>query len=303
MPERWLVIGARGLLAPRVVECIEARGLDVVVAARESLQGATGRSTVALDLADPSSVESLFGRLPAPVDRVLCVAAMARGGACERDPRLAEQVNAIAVGQLADASVRAEAHFTLVSTDLVFDGRACPTDGYGEEHDPAPIGVYAATKLEGERAVLAHSGQGLVVRLPLLYGHSRGLGSGATDALVDGLEAGQPQTLFTDEWRTPLEVGAAARGLVELAGGGATGLLHLPGPERVSRAELGRRSLAALGWTGPGPSEGTRAELGLDKSRPEDCSLDGRRARARLSFELPDLDRGLAVWVDERGRS
>ncbi|MHC4262937.1 MAG: hypothetical protein ACYSWX_10480, partial [Planctomycetota bacterium] len=97
--------------------------------------------------------------------------------------------------------------------------------------------------------------------------------------------------------------GAAARGLVELAGGGATGLLHLPGPERVSRAELGRRSLAALGWTGPGPSEGTRAELGLDKSRPEDCSLDGRRARARLSFELPDLDRGLAVWVDERGRS
>src|SRR5919197_512927 len=55
-----------------------------------------------------------------------------------------------------------------LSTDFVFDGaRGQP---YAPEDQPAPLGVYGRTKLEGERAALSCSrGQALVLRTAWVY--------------------------------------------------------------------------------------------------------------------------------------
>ncbi|MEO0651586.1 MAG: sugar nucleotide-binding protein, partial [Planctomycetota bacterium] len=117
--------------------------------------------------------------------------------------------------------------------------------------------------------------------------------------LLAGLAADQPMTLFADEWRTPLEVRAAARAIVELAATDAAGVLHLGGADRVTRAELGRRALDAIGWAGPRPAEGSRRDFAVE--RPEDTSLASTAAQARLSFPLPGLEVGLADWARDRG--
>ena len=80
-----------------------------------------------------------------------------------------------------------------------------------------------------------------------------------------------------------------AAALVELAGRSETGLLHVAGPERVNRHQLGLLALEAAGLSEDEARErvraGTRADLGLEH-RPADVSLDARRARALLRAPL-----------------
>ena len=99
------------------------------------------------------------------------------------------------------------------------------------------------------------------------------------------MERGERPALFTDEWRTPLDVDDAAAALVELAGLELGGVLHVAGPARVSRHELGKLVLGEESFV-EHVREATRGEFGLAETRPEDACLDASRARGVLRCEL-----------------
>lgn len=73
----------------------------------------------------------------------------------EAEPERAHAVNADAVGSLASACEAQHIRFVHVSTDFVFDGASGrpyrPTD------PAAPLSVYGASKLAGERLIASHS--------------------------------------------------------------------------------------------------------------------------------------------------
>jgi dTDP-4-dehydrorhamnose reductase len=86
----------------------------------------------------------------------------------ESEPDLAHAVNAVAPGVLADEAARLGALFVHYSTDYVFDGtKRAP---YVETDIPAPLGVYARSKLEGERRVLEAGGRSVILRTSWVYG-------------------------------------------------------------------------------------------------------------------------------------
>ena len=91
--------------------------------------------------------------------------------------------------------------------------------------------------------------------------------------------------MCVDEWRTPLDVAEAAAALVELAGREEAGLLHVAGPERLSRYELGVAVLRAQGVEDPAAAleAVSSADFEAPEPRPRDVSLDASRARALLS--------------------
>lgn len=229
---------------------------------------------------------------------VVLATALARVGDCERDPALARTLNATLPAWVAAAARRLDVRAVHVSTDLVFGGRP-PARGerYSEDDPPSPVHVYGRTKAEGEARFLAAGGD-LVVRLPLLYGDSGGRGAGASDQILVALARGERPALFVDEWRTPLELGNAARALAELVTGRPVGTLHLAGPERLSRLELGLRVLVARGDTLERARERVRvtrrADLGLG-DRPADVGLDATRARALLATRLLAPDEALGA--------
>ena len=259
---RILLTGASGYLGRYLLAELGARGLEVV--------------TERLDLGDREALARGLSRLqPA---RILNAAALAVLAACERDPARAWRVNAEAVGALAASGAR----LLQLSTDLVFDGRSAP---YAETAPPAPLSVYGRTKAAGEQAALA-SPRALVVRLPLLFGPSHDGCRGATDAIRQALASRCPLTLFTDEVRTPLHVRDAAAACVELLLADAAGIRHLPGPERISRAELGRRFARSAGLA----TDGLLHEApGTDALRPKDVSLASAwRAPRTLAEMLAD---------------
>jgi dTDP-4-dehydrorhamnose reductase len=264
-----LVTGATGFLGPFVVGALRARGVRVVTTARSG-------GDAPVDLTRPNMLAAVVEAL-AP-DRVVNLMAMARLADCEADPARAERVNASVPGELA---ARFGPQLLHVSTDLVFDGRGGP---YDENAPPAPLSVYGQSKALGEERVLAHGGR--VVRLPLLFGPDAA-GRGASEMVVQALRAGQRLPLYTNEYRTPLHAADAAEALGEIVlAEAAPSLLHVAGPERLSRWELGRRIALAQGLE-PGGLEAVECH---DPLRPRDVALQGRwPCRRSLAAMLREL--------------
>lgn len=252
---RVLLTGSTGYLGRFLRAELEARSIPFTTLGRTGCD-------VTVDLEDSGSVREQVARSRAT--HVLHAGAIAAMAACEADEARAHRVNAGSVEAMLAAS---PARLVLVSTDLVFDGERAP---YDERSAPEPCSAYGRSKAAAER-VLRAAGRGLVVRVPLLFGPSFDGRRGATDMIRSAFANRAAVTLFTDEARTPLHVADAARGLVDALLSMREGALHLPGPERVSRAELGLRFCRLHGL----PGAALRLAPRPDPSRPRDTSLAG----------------------------
>jgi dTDP-4-dehydrorhamnose reductase len=300
-----IVFGGSGFLGTHVVsQALHTEDASrVSVASRDPLrafhgQGAPdGLQAHLLDATREEDVEELLSQL-APTRIVNCVALSAIDR-CDADPGLASALNATFPGQLAAWTSEHGARLVHVSTDLVFAGEPPSEDGYREEDSVDPLTEYGRTKARGEAAVLERDPDAVIVRLPLLYGDSGGTGRGASDSVLGALEASRRPSLFTDEWRSPLEVDNAAAALVELsAQREPAGLLHVAGPDRLTRYDLGLLVLTAHGLSAQEAAKlvrsTTRSEAGLEETRPRNVCLDARVARARLRTQLSPVTRMLA---------
>jgi dTDP-4-dehydrorhamnose reductase len=286
---RLLITGASGLLG---VYLMRERAGHETIGWSGSRQEPLCGPLQPVDLSDPTQVESAFKAARPEV--VIHAAALARVADCHRDPDRAQRINAGGTATLVRLAKEAGARLVLVSTDLVYDGEQAP---YREEDPPTPVSVYGRSKVAAETAVLAEPGN-LVVRVSLLYGPSLHGRPSFFDEQIAALRAGRPVTLFADEWRTPLDLLTAARALVGLAQSSCTGLIHVGGPLRLSRLEMGQRLAKYLGADESLLRPVSRDSIPGAESRPRDVSLDATRWR-RLCPAVPWLlwDEGTRLMV------
>jgi len=115
-----------------------------------------------LDLADTAGIRHRVAAI-AP-DLIVNPAAYTAVDKAESEPELAHAINADAPGELAACGIPL-VHF---STDYVFDGRKA--GAYTEDDTPNPLGVYGASKLAGEKAVVRAGIPHLILRTSWVYG-------------------------------------------------------------------------------------------------------------------------------------
>jgi dTDP-4-dehydrorhamnose reductase len=227
-----------------------------------------------VDLTDKDNLAKAFRAAKPAV--VIHAAALSTIIHCFGNPQAARQINVQATAQLAELADQANARLLLVSTDLVFDGER---GGYCEQDTPAPQTVYGQSKAAAEQAVLASLG-GLVVRVSLLFGPSLVGRPTLFDEQTSALrEKKKVCPLYEDEWRTPLGLVTAAQGLVAIATSDFRGMVHMGGPERMSRLDMGRRLAAILGYDPAVLVPSTRLNPAFTEPRPRDTSLDSRQWR------------------------
>lgn len=226
-----------------------------------------------IDLSDSDAVRRAFRAADPAV--VIHAAALARVADCHRDPSLAHRINATATETLAEECRRSGARLVYVSTDLVFAGDHPP---YREDATPQPLSVYGKTKLMGELAA-ARCDNHLIARVSLLFGPALATTTTFFDDMVSALRERKPINLFHDEWRTPLDLSTAADALLALAQGEATGVVHVGGPERISRLEMGRRLATHLGVADDVIRAVGRDDVPGNEPRPCDLALDSARWR------------------------
>ncbi|MCP9627194.1 dTDP-4-dehydrorhamnose reductase [Rhodopseudomonas palustris] len=216
-----LVFGRSGQVATALVREAEARGV--------ALQ-ALGRGEV--DVLDEAALVDAVTRIGATA--VVNAAAYTAVDKAETERDAALALNARAPELMAKVCADCGLPFVHLSTDYVFDGSA--REPYREDHPLAPLGVYGASKAEGERLVMQQHPQAIVLRTAWVY-YEQGqnfvrtmlrLGRERDEVRVVDDQVGNP-TYAADIAETSLAIVAQLQ-----AGGRHAGVFHYAGRGAVS---------------------------------------------------------------------
>jgi dTDP-4-dehydrorhamnose reductase len=230
--ERILLIGANGQLGTDLRRTLPAAALIPLTRAD-------------LDVTDPEAVDrALATHSPA---WVINTAAFHRVDDIEtKDAALAFAVNEVAVGHLAQASARRRARLLHLSTDYVFGGGrpSNPPRPFTEEAPPAPLSVYGASKLAGERRVRDAGPEHVVVRSSGLYGvaGSAGKGGNFVETMLRLGRQDRDIEVVEDQILGPTYTADLAEALAEIvAGDPPGGIYHLTNAGACSWFEFASR--------------------------------------------------------------
>lgn len=100
-------------------------------------------------------------------DVIVNAAAYTAVDKAESEPEKVRQINAVAVGAMAEEAQRLNAWLVHYSTDYVFDGQK--PSPYTEGDPTHPLSVYGRTKLEGEQLIRQSSTRHLIFRTSWVY--------------------------------------------------------------------------------------------------------------------------------------
>ncbi len=191
---KTVLLGSNGLLGG----AISAQGAHEFIAPRHA----------ALDLLDFLAVQN-FLKLHKP-DVVVNCTAYSQVDTAEDEPAAADALNHLAVKNLVEACDEVQCSLVHFSTDFVFDG----TKGaaYLEADAPNPLGVYGASKLAGEQAVLNSQGAHFAFRVSWLYGEK---GKNFFSGVRNWLQEERHLPIVSDQTSTPNDVTNLARALNE----------------------------------------------------------------------------------------
>jgi len=284
-----LIAGASGFLGANILLAALDAGRDVVGTFHGTPIRGNGIPTVVADLGAPNASRELLDSVRP--DWVINCAALADVDGCERDPEHARQINTELPRMLAASCREAGVRLLHVSTDSVFDGRR---GNYEENDEPAPVNVYARTKLEGERAVLDELPDALVVRTNF-FGVSPGERSGLADWVIRELAAGRRISGFTDVVFTPLLANELARVLFSMMDSGLSGLYHLGGSNGVSKFDFAVMLARELGLDETLIDPAKLADVELGAARSLDTSLCSSKVELALGERMASVDSSVTL--------
>jgi dTDP-4-dehydrorhamnose reductase len=276
---RLLLTGSSGQLGGYLLRELASQDVAIIAWSGTHAETSFGVKLQPVELRDADAVKTAF-ELARP-DLILHAAARTSVAECWKNPARAIQVNSRATARLAELAGSAGARMLLVSTDLVFDGTR---GGYVEQDQPAPLSVYGRSKVAAEEAVLAYP-RSVVARASLLFGPTVIGRPCFFDAQMNALREGRPIQLFADEWRSPLGHATAARALLRIIHSDFEGVIHVGGPERLSRLEMGQRLAAHLGVNAALVEAAQRASQAAPEPRPRDVSLNSALWRSLYPSE------------------
>jgi dTDP-4-dehydrorhamnose reductase len=266
--ERWLITGAGGQFGSVLVRELVRGGVLALGIISPHGPAPFEGTVVRCDLKDHDAVARLV-RANRPT-HVVHAAAITHIEQAHDDPELARLTNVDATERLVEMAAEFSARFVSISTDLVFDGSSPP---YNESSEARPLSVYGRTKLDGEAFVHSYE-RGVVVRLPLMYGLPAVDRPTTFQAQLRSIQARAALRLFKDEFRTPISLTDAARACVLVARSGVTKGVHVGGPERLSRLDMGRAVARAIGLGDASIVPISQADATFPEPRPRDVSLD-----------------------------
>jgi dTDP-4-dehydrorhamnose reductase len=140
----------------------------------------------------------------------------------EDQAEAARAINDSAVGILADAATIVGCRLLHLSTDFVFDGKS--NRAYLPSDEPAPLGVYGASKLAGERRALESGCRALVLRTAWVYAAS---GKNFVLTMLKLMRERERVRVVADQIGAPTWATGLARAIREMLEAEATaGLYH-----------------------------------------------------------------------------
>lgn len=229
-------------------------------------------------------------------DVVVHCAAITSVDQCESNPQVAQKLHVRSTEGLAEACRAINAQLVYISTDSVFDGaKEAP---YTELDRPQPLNVYANTKLDGERSVLAYS-KGLVLRTNIFGWRWQGPAS-FSEWILAGLQQQAELTMFTDVMYSPIASEELARVIDMCIERDIAGLYHAGGGESLSKYDFSLKVARAFSLPATYVRPIKLAEKELVARRPANMALDSSALGRLLGKAMPDVDTSIHAWMDRK---
>jgi dTDP-4-dehydrorhamnose reductase len=253
-----------------------------------------GRTHAETDIGDAAAIAAAFDS--GSWDVAINAAGHTAVDKAESEPAKALRINGEGPGLIAAECARRGAALFHISTDYVFDGtKRTP---YAESDQPAPLGVYGASKLAGERAVAEKLGRHIILRTSWVFSAT---GANFVKTMLRLAAAGRDIRVVKDQIGGPTPAADIADAFAQIvarlkAGPMAWGLYHYCGAPAVSWYEFARSIFAihakATGKEIPIEAIGT-ADYPTPARRPANSRLDCSKILAALGIEQKPWQAGL----------
>jgi dTDP-4-dehydrorhamnose reductase len=276
---RIAITGKHGQVASCLIEVGPRLGIEVISLGRPDL-----------DLLAPATVlPALAGSRP---DVIVNAAAYTAVDQAEKEPRAAMGINGAGAGAVAEAAQTLGVPVVHLSTDYVFDGHK--PDPYTEEDSVAPISIYGASKLAGERAVRAATDNYVIVRTAWIYSH---FGKNFVRTMLTLAQTRNEIRVVADQRGCPTYARDIAVGVVGIAKNlldrpedqELRGIFHLAGTGETNWAKFASAIFESTKVTGKRPriTAITTAEYPTPARRPGNSRLDCSKLERVHAVRLP----------------
>jgi dTDP-4-dehydrorhamnose reductase len=248
------------------------------------------------DFDHPESIEATF-RAANPA-LVVNAAAYTAVDAAESDQEAAYRANRDGPAVLAQLCAGANVPLIHISTDYVFDGtKGAP---YTESDPVSPAGVYGASKLAGEQAVLASGAQVIILRTSWVHYHA---GKNFVRTMLAAGKTRDRLTVVADQKGCPTAAADLADAILAVAArvqcgwqDGYSGVFHAAGGGETTWFGLACavfEEAARHGWKVPEVMPIATADWPTPAKRPADSRLDCGRLERVFGVRLPHWREGL----------
>lgn len=278
----FLIVGASGLVGGRLLRALGPGQALGTYASRPFPGG------VRFDLGS-DRLSGLLHGTGRTFTHAVIPGAMTHIDDCARDPEGSARVNVTGTCRLLDDLMSAGIHPVFVSSDGVYPGdRPMAT----ESDDLRPVLTYGWQKRAVEEHLEARPGPWTVVRLAKVLDPELDP-QGVLGPWIDQLASGRKIRCATDQWFSPVGVDDVVTAILRLAEGAVQGIFNLAGAQRVSRIELLRMLVEAVGRDTIQPPDIEPCGIGdfpFAEPRAPDGSMAIGRLRSAIAFEPASLE-------------
>lgn len=231
-----LITGGSGLLG-QYLNIELSRNNAILTIYNNNIRNCKDYNFIKSDITDKIGMEKIFSSFNP--DAVIHAAAISNPKfASQIDSKLVYDTNVNAVRSISELCSRFNAKLLYISTDLVYAGYRGSM--LKEDAKLIPVSFYAETKLMGEIKVKETIDNYLIIRISLLYGFGLNNSYNHFHQMYLNLKNGIPVKLFTDQFRTPIELSNTAKIIrVLLSKDIKSEIINVGGKERLSRFQLG----------------------------------------------------------------
>ncbi len=293
---RLLITGSNGLLGQKIVKQCIKNNIEFIATSKGVNRNSDCPSEryIPMDICNKLEINAVFQSFYPT--HVIHTAAITNVDYCELNPEECQLVNVDATSYLFNASKQYKAHFELLSTDFVFDGKR---GMYKETDEVNPLSVYAQSKVNAEKLLLNDAYKNWsIARTIIVYGTANNLSR--TNIIlwaIDALGKQQPMNIINDQFRMPTWADDLAWGCLEICRRDKTGIFHLCGPELLSIYEIVERVAKFLGQPMDNVTEIDSSTLNQPAKRPPRTGFDLSKSRNELGYDPKTIEETLKELV------
>lgn len=278
---RLVVTGREGQVVRSLIERSSGSDVEVIALGRPEFD-LTGRAS--------EIIARVEGACP---DVIVSAAAYTQVDRAESEPDAAFAANCEGPRAIAHAASKLAVPLIHLSTDYVFDGEAA--EPYRETDEVNPTGVYGASKLAGETAVLETHDDSVVLRTAWVYSS---FGANFVKTMLRLAGERDQVSVVADQQGNPTSALDIADGILRVAANLSSnnsrelrGVFHMTGAGSATWADLAEAVFAESAVNGAPSANVHRiasADYPTPARRPLNSRLDCRKLERVQGVRLPD---------------